>query len=191
MRCPVYAKTKAISIWAPVRVVLRPAMVFLLLAVLASGGCSSAEDEPGGASPGKTSAASSIAPDFTLKELSGETVSLLQFRDKSNVLLHFGTTWCPPCSVQVPRLNELSSTYGANELVILSVDSGEPPQTVKNFARAARARYRILLDGDNSVAAAYGVRFIPLNVLVDTQGRIVGSPSNAIPEAAIRELVGR
>ncbi len=132
----------------------------------------------------------STAPDFTLKDLSGKTVTLSQFRGKSNVLIHIGTTWCPPCRAQAPRLNELHRKYGNGALVVLAVDPGESLQVVANMAREEGAEYPTLLDPTGETATAYGASAIPLNVLVDTTGRIVGRPSHVIPENDIARLVG-
>lgn len=159
-----------------------PAALALLAALLTVLGCADAAENP--AVPGK----GSEAPDFTLENLEGETVKLSQFRDKSNVLLHFGTTWCPPCRAQAPRLDELHEKYASQDLVIISVDSGEAPNVVREFVETEGAKYMTLLDTDSTVSIRYGVKFIPLNILVDKSGRIYAKPSNAIPEAAIAEL---
>ena len=175
----------------------RSVLVVVALAAAVSfavAGCRNAGDPSAGA-PGSDSAGpvtqGSEAIDFTLASLSGETVRLSEFRGISNVLLHFGTTWCPPCRTQAPKLNALHDFYPPEELVILSVDSGEPADIVRRVAEEEGSRYKTLLDTDGGVATAYGVEFIPLNVLVDKDGIVHAKPSNAIPENAIRELVGR
>jgi len=163
--------------------------LMIFAAMLATFGCEESAQNAPPASGALSKGAP--APDFTLQSLEGETVRLSQFRGKSNVMLHFGTTWCPPCRAQAPRLNELHEKYEPEELVILSVDSGESPDVVRRFVESEGAGYTTLLDFDNAVSAAYGVQYIPLNVLVDKSGRVRGNPSNSIPEEAISALVGR
>jgi thioredoxin-like negative regulator of GroEL len=47
-----------------------------------------------------------LAPDFTLKDLEGNDVSINNFRGKK-VFLTFWATWCPYCKKQMPILQEL------------------------------------------------------------------------------------
>ena len=136
-------------------------------------------------------ATTAIAPDFSLKSLSGETVSLSAFRGKANVLLHFGTTWCVPCHTQVPILKALDDKYTDDELVVIAIDSGEPEAIVRSFAESYGVTYITLLDLDGAVNIAYEAALIPFNILIDKEGRIHSKPSISIPEEAIAKLLGR
>jgi len=69
------------------------------------------------------------APDFQLETLSGETVSLSQFRGRP-VLLTLGATWCPDCWREAPLLQRLHERQ--SNLVILMIDSKEDAQTCRN-----------------------------------------------------------
>src|SRR5690625_3123196 len=51
------------------------------------------------------------APDFTLQSLSGETVQLYENNGKPS-LINFWASWCPPCKVEMPDLQEAYDTYG-------------------------------------------------------------------------------
>ena len=66
-----------------------------------------------------------MAPDFSLPDLSGKTVSLEQFRGKV-VLLDFWATWCPPCRMTIPLLINLQEQYGKKGLIILGVSIDDP-----------------------------------------------------------------
>jgi len=151
-----------------------------LLPALLMLGCGAA---PSGLSKGDE------APGFTLESLSGEEVSLLDFRGKAAVLIHFGTAWCGPCHRQIPALKELHESYSDDELVILYVDLREPRETVSALVEQYGTEYRALLDKTGAVGDAYGVSAIPHNVLIDRQGRVAARPSVELPESAVRELV--
>ncbi|MXW07623.1 MAG: TlpA family protein disulfide reductase, partial [Gammaproteobacteria bacterium] len=51
-------------------------------------------------------------PDFTLPNLSGETISLSDLQQKNDVVLvEFWASWCGPCIEAIPALKDLYSTY--------------------------------------------------------------------------------
>jgi thiol-disulfide isomerase/thioredoxin len=83
--------------------------LFLLIGM----GPSLPENTAGGISPlNSDKIVNSKAPDFTLKDLNGKTVSLSAFKGKV-VLLNFFATWCPPCRAEMPALNKLHHTLKA------------------------------------------------------------------------------
>ncbi len=71
--------------------------------------------------------AETLAPEFSIPDLSGETVSLEQYRG-SVVLLDFWATWCPPCRMTIPVLVDLQQQYKNKGLVILGVSIDDPRQ---------------------------------------------------------------
>jgi thiol-disulfide isomerase/thioredoxin len=127
------------------------------------------------------------APGFTLEDLSGKTVSLSDFAG-TPVLLHFGTTWCPPCIAEIPDLNRIHGEY-EGRLVILYVDVQEDAGTVRKLVEDRGIRYPTVLDANGEVATRYGVVAFPTNILVDRDGQVV-SRKTGVDEAAIKKAVG-
>jgi cytochrome c biogenesis protein CcmG/thiol:disulfide interchange protein DsbE len=113
-----------------------------------------------------------IAPDFRLKDLTGQTVQLSKYRGVP-VLLVFSTTWCPNCKTDVPKVNEIYKNYRSKGLVVFTIDIMEPFDRVLNFVRKRRVQVPVLLDGDGKVADAFGVVGVPTKVLVDPRGKII------------------
>jgi len=108
----------------------------------------------------------SKAPNFKLKSIDGETVELSKLNG-SVVLLDFWTTWCKPCTMAVPFLSRLHAEYADQGLIILSVNIGEDPSIVSEFADKHKMQWTVLLDQDRSVAELYGVRAIPTFIVID------------------------
>ena len=51
------------------------------------------------------------APDFSLKDLDGNTVTLSDYRGQKPVILDFFATWCPNCKRDMPKLNKWYEQY--------------------------------------------------------------------------------
>lgn len=113
----------------------------------------------------------SLAPDFALPSIDGKTVTLSQLRGKV-VLLDFWATWCSPCRLAIPHLNNLYKTHRERELEIigLSLDKGSP-EMLKRFSVSMAIEYTIVM-ADDKVAKDYGISPIPTTYLIDRDGSI-------------------
>jgi thiol-disulfide isomerase/thioredoxin len=115
-------------------------------------------------------AVGSHAPGFVLKDLEGRDVSLDQFKGKI-VMLDFWATWCGPCRMTMPLLEELQREH-PNDFTLLAVNLGDPPDLVSPYVQRQNIQSRVLLDVDNTVGIAYQSRSIPMQVLIDQNGII-------------------
>lgn len=141
----------------------RAPMAFAFFALIAGGLSAGATAAP---APGDR------APDFSLRDLDGRTVKLGDYAGKV-VLLSFSTTWCPHCRTAVPGLNKIAAAHKDKEFVLLGIYIQESQKKVSAFVAKHGIAYRVLLDGEGTVAAAYGVRGIPSKTLVGKDGKVV------------------
>ena len=112
-----------------------------------------------------------LAPNFTLKDLSGRTRSLKDYRGKI-VLLNFTTTWCPYCKKDIPNLKKLYTSMKGKDVELISIYVAESPKKVASFVEKYALPYTILVDSEASVARAYGIRGVPTKVVVAKNGLI-------------------
>ncbi|MFH1639636.1 MAG: redoxin domain-containing protein [Chloroflexota bacterium] len=112
-----------------------------------------------------------LAPDFTLDYLDGGTVSLSDFRG-SPVLINFWATWCPPCKLEMPFLEQVFDEWSDRGLVLLTIDIGENQATVEDFMRTENLSLPVLMDKNEAVSRRYNIRYFPTIFLVDKDGII-------------------
>jgi len=112
------------------------------------------------------------APDFTLADLSGASVSLAGYKGQV-VVLNFWATWCPPCKVEMPTLEQHYTDYMAQGLVVVGVEAGESKAEVQAFATNQRLTFPILPDEKATVTDMYRVSALPTTFVIDRQGLIV------------------
>jgi peroxiredoxin len=147
---------------------------------------------PTPATPGTAagSAVGSRAPGWRLNDLAGKPVALDDYRGKKGVLLAFFATWCAACMEEVPSLIAFQDKYRDEPVELIGVDYDQPAHVVKRFAEARKVNYRLVLDPDGSVAAAYGVVGFPTFVGIDATGTI-RYLDNALPgdlDALVKQL---
>ena len=132
-------------------------------------------------------------PDFTLTSLDGKNVTLSDLRGKK-VVLNFWATWCPPCKVEMPHMQNYYEQYAKKdnvEIIAVNLTSEERDVTadakvdsVMTFRDSFDLTFPILLDQDpkNSIGIAYQIITIPTTYFIDSNGyiqRAIKGPMNA------------
>ena len=131
------------------------------------------------------------APDFSLVDINGKTVSLSDFSGKA-VILDFFASWCPPCKQEVPDFIELEKAYGDKGFAMIGV-ALEKADAAGAFAGKVGINYPVLVD-DGKTSEAYGpIRSIPTTFIIDKSGKIVkiyiGYREKSVFEDEIKELL--
>jgi thioredoxin-dependent peroxiredoxin len=96
------------------------------------------------------------APDFTLPDQEGESVSLSDFRGQPVVLYFYPKADTPGCTTQACGIRDHRADYEAAGAVVLGV-SPDPVSAVKKFADKQSLNFRLLADEDHTVCELYGV----------------------------------
>ncbi len=127
------------------------------------------------------------APDFELKNLSGEPVKLSNYNGKK-VMLNFWATWCPPCKAEMPDMQKLHEE-ARDDLVILAVNI-DPENDVAGFAKQMGISFPILIDKDYVVNKTYQIISIPTSYFIDENGIIQAKHIGAMNLNAMKQYIG-
>jgi len=117
-------------------------------------------------------AAGAPAPDFTLKDLAGTSVTLSKYRGKV-VFLNFWASWCPPCRAEMPSMERLYEVYANDDFVMLAVNVEQDAAAVRAFVQKHAHTFPVLLDPEATAQRLYGVDRFPETFLIDREGRVV------------------
>ena len=93
--------------------------------------------------------------------------------DTANVL-SFGATWCPTCTSELQSLENLQARFPNDLLVYFVALDGRGERDVKPFMVKHGHRLPVLLDPQMAVAREHGIRWVPVTLVIDRQGVVVG-----------------
>jgi peroxiredoxin len=115
------------------------------------------------------------APEFILKNLSGEIVKLEQFRG-DYILLNFWATWCPPCVKEMPSMERLQQKFKDKGIRVVAISLDKEPQAkVAAFVARLNLSFPILLDPDGIVSDPYGANALPSTFILNPDGRVIAA----------------
>ncbi len=100
------------------------------------------------------------APDFSLPSISGEKISLSQYRGKKNVVLSFvPAAWTPVCSDQWPGYNIVKDIFDQNDAILLGITVDNVPTLFAWTNQMGKLWFPVLSDfwPHGAVAQKYGV----------------------------------
>jgi thiol-disulfide isomerase/thioredoxin len=138
-----------------------------------------------------------LAPDFTLQTPLGQEMSMNEIVQATNgngqpVVLNFWASWCAPCRVEMPHLQNASVKYNGRAAII-GVNQGESQKTVADFAAEQGVTYPLLIDESQEVNYLYDVRGLPTTIFIGPDGMVrevvIGTVTQAVLEDRVEKLL--
>lgn len=136
----------------------------------------------------------SLAPDFKATDLNQQTVTLSQFMGKSVVLLDFWASWCLPCRESIPHLKKVYEKYHSKGFEVIAVstdfnrkqwvDAVNQDSTNMWYHVPIAEKYAEGLSqiSKDDIYQNYFVSSIPVQILIDKNGKIIGHLKDASKE---------
>jgi len=127
-----------------------------------------------------------IASD-TFLDAAGEPITLKDIGGKV-LVVNFWATWCGPCRVEMPYLEELQNKLGGDNFKVITIAAGRNPPAMIDlfFDREGLSLLTKHRDPKMQFATALGVTSLPTTVIIDATGnevaRLVGEANWASEE---------
>ncbi len=129
------------------------------------------------------------APDWSLRDSSGETVSLNDYVGRKLIMYFYPAAMTPGCTTEACDFRDNLATFTSHGYAVVGV-SPDAPQKLTKFAEQESLSYPLLSDPDKTVLAAYGAYgekklygktitgVIRSTVVIDGEGRVVLAKHN-------------
>jgi peroxiredoxin len=112
------------------------------------------------------------APTIAHNDLDGNSIELGDYSGRP-VILNFWATWCAPCRIEMPELQQAFAAHQDDNLAILALNQQEPDFAVRQFFYAEfDLSFTPLLDGEGTVSQLYGAVNLPTTVFINPEGQI-------------------
>lgn len=114
-----------------------------------------------------------IAPGFELQTIDGRTVHLSDYRGKKAVFLAFWNTWCVYCIKKTDRYKRLQRSFGDRvEVLAVNTTWDDSPKKARRYRKDHAINYALLYDDGEVVTRRYGVKVVPTEFIIGTDGII-------------------
>ena len=135
------------------------------------------------------------APEFSLPDTEGQSVSLGDFEGKKGLLVIFMCNHCPYVKHVADQLKALGDDYLSQDLGIVAISSNDAdaypddaPEAMKLEKESRGYQFAYVYDGDQSVAQAYAAACTPDFFLFDSDQKLAyrgqldsSRPGNGVP----------
>ncbi len=115
--------------------------------------------------------------------LSGETITLSQYKNDKPIYLKFWATWCQPCMAEMPHLQQSYEQFGDKiQFIAINLDVNDDAEAVETVKQTFGLTMPIAVDASGALSQAVDLVGTPFHVLIDRDGDIVHTGHEASGE---------
>lgn len=111
--------------------------------------------------------------DVPMQGLTGSSRLLSDLRGKP-LIINVWASWCGPCRAEMGSLERLSRRDGGRKFTVIGISTDDYPDRAKAYLQQAGTSFSHYIDTRLLLENMLGANRIPLTLLVDAQGRVVG-----------------
>lgn len=132
----------------------------------------------------------SVAPDFTMEDANGKTVTLSEFKG-TPVVLNFWTSWCRYCKAEMPYFESAYKQYGDQvQFIMLNASKSERSSDGgKTFIKESSYTFPVFYETEGKATTLYGLRGFPATIFIDANGNIVDKNIGVISQEKLNEMI--
>jgi len=116
---------------------------------------------------------SGMAPDFTITDFDGRTVTLSELRGEV-VIINFWASWCPPCREEAAYLEETWRKYQDQGVVFIGVDYVDTEKEALAYIQEFDITYLNGPDIGTRISQAFNIQGVPETYFVAKSGELRG-----------------
>ncbi|MCX6895533.1 MAG: TlpA disulfide reductase family protein [Verrucomicrobia bacterium] len=88
------------------------------------------------------------------------------------VIVDFWASWCKPCKMSFPALNELQARYAAQGVVIIAINEDEKRADMEAFLKKLPATFTVVRDAEQKLVRHIKVNTMPSSFVIDRTGKV-------------------
>jgi cytochrome c biogenesis protein CcmG, thiol:disulfide interchange protein DsbE len=104
------------------------------------------------------------------------------------MVVNLWATWCEPCREEMPMLQAAQKRYGAR-VQFVGVNTKDRPDWAAEFLEEVQVTYPEVVDFDGQLLASVRSLGLPVTLVLDSQGQLVGRQIGRITEKRLIELI--
>ena len=116
--------------------------------------------------------AGDMAPKFSVVTDQGRTITRENFGGKL-LVLNFWATWCEPCLVELPSLDQFQREFANQGVVVLGVSIDRNEKLYRQFLDRTHLSFATARDPEAEISSSYGTFLYPETYIIDPSGKVV------------------
>ncbi len=86
------------------------------------------------------------------------------------VYLDFWASWCGPCRLSFPYIEQVASAYSSHDLVVLAVNVDHSRAKADGFLNSMGIHPTVIYDPSGAIARSFHISEMPTSILIDRSG---------------------